>query len=145
MSASRMPARLQAGDEVREVRHRAQAIGQFAADAVEIRTDADVVDADQLHGVVDLVEHRIDRASPAPDAPSPTPLSNASIALRRLAGGLQRRVALVEIVDRAEMRLRVGGALRVDEGDAERDLHHAALRRDRLRQFVADVALEVRA
>src|SRR3546814_11019730 len=53
-------ARLQAGDEVREVGHRAQLVGKLAAHAVEVRADADVVDADQLDRVVDLVEHRVD-------------------------------------------------------------------------------------
>src|SRR3546814_19980491 len=65
-------------------------------------------------------------------------------AFQRLAGRLQLRVALVEVVDRAEVRLRVGRGLRVDERGAERDLHHAATFGDRLGQPVADVALEVR-
>src|SRR3546814_6814580 len=57
-------ARLQAGDEVREVGHRAQLVGKLAAHAVEVRADADVVDADQLDRVVDLVEHRVDMRLP---------------------------------------------------------------------------------
>ena len=39
----------------------------------------------------------------------------------------KRGIALVEIVDRAKMRLGVGGALRIDERGAERNLDHAAL------------------
>src|SRR5690606_6438239 len=57
----RIAARLQPGNQVREVRHRLQAVCQLAVDTVEVRTDTDVVDADQLDRVVDLVEDRVDR------------------------------------------------------------------------------------
>src|SRR5690554_2824376 len=138
----RMPACLQAGDEVGEVGDGAQALGQLAVDAVEIRADADVVDADQLHRVVDLVEHVADRCFHLRMVQRPLRFEGLAVQ-RGFAGGDALRAAAVEGQGFAEPVAGIGRGLRIDEGGAEGDLHHAAVRRDQLRQLVAEVALEI--
>src|SRR3546814_5682201 len=66
--------------------------------------------------LVDLVEHRVDMRLPRRVRFLPG-LVEGGPAFQRLAGRLQLRVALVEVVDRAEVRLRVGRGLRVDRSE----------------------------
>ena len=135
-------ARLQTRDQVGVIGDRLEFARQLTTDAVEVRADADVIDAHQLHPVVDLVEHLVQRAGSRRMRSFPRLVEGLARFLR-LALRLERGIAPVEVGDGAKTRLGGRGARRVDEGGAERHLHHAALGRHGLGDLVADVALEV--
>src|SRR5205814_2736342 len=103
--------RLQAGDEIRIVGDRLQFDRQVPIDAVEIRAQPDVVYADQLDAVVDLVEHVGQVAFRIRMGRGPCRFKVLARALRRAGRGRGGVVAL-EVLDRAEVGLQIGGRLR---------------------------------
>ena len=123
-------APLQAGDQVRVVGHRAQALGQLAADAVEVRADADMVDAHHLHRMVDLVEHRIQLGRYRRMRVIPG-LVELLCAARGFAGSNRGGIVAMEVSLGAEIRLQCRPPPGIDERAAEHDLHHATLGGDR--------------
>ncbi|CAN5136758.1 hypothetical protein BH24PSE2_BH24PSE2_04420 [soil metagenome] len=128
-----------ARNEIGIARDILESLGQRISDTIEVGPEADVVHADELDHVVDMVEHVFEARKRVWMFFPPRFSEGSGLIPFRI-----QIVALEVIAPGPQKALEPGSRRRVEEGGAEIDLNDTTVFGKRLDQLVTHVALEAR-